>query len=98
MIRAAYAFQSQGLGKAVLVGREELVAENMRLAGLDPDEAKLEVLNARLSQHNPEFVDFLYERLQRRGYLRRDVLRLINQDRNSFAACYGRAAATPTAW
>src|SRR6185312_685983 len=32
--------------------------------------------------------DFLYGRLQRWGYLRRDVLRLINQDRNSFAASY----------
>jgi malate dehydrogenase (oxaloacetate-decarboxylating)(NADP+) len=88
VIRAAHAFQSQGLGKAVLIGREELVDENMRAAGLDPAEAKLEVLNARLSRHNSEFVDFLYERLRRRGYLRRDVLRLINQDRNSFAACY----------
>ncbi|HEY1750394.1 MAG TPA: NADP-dependent malic enzyme [Caulobacteraceae bacterium] len=88
VIRAAHAFQSQGLGQAVLIGREALVEENMRAAGLDPAEAKLEVLNARLSRHNPEFVDFLYERLSRRGYLRRDVLRLINQDRNSFAACY----------
>ncbi|MFI4934004.1 MAG: NADP-dependent malic enzyme [Caulobacterales bacterium] len=86
VIRAAYAFQSQGLGKSVLVGREDLVKENMIAAGLDPDEAKLEVLNARLSDRNPEFVDFLYERLKRQGYLRRDVLRLINQDRNSFAA------------
>jgi malate dehydrogenase (oxaloacetate-decarboxylating)(NADP+) len=88
VIRAAYAFQSQGLGQAVLIGREDLVAENMRAAGLDPADANLEVLNARLSRHNPEMVDFLYERLQRSGYLRRDVLRLINQDRNSFAASY----------
>ena len=86
VIRAANAFQSQGFGKALLVGREELVAENMRAAGLDPAEAKLEVLNARLSPHVSELVDFLYGRLQRFGYLRRDVLRLINQDRNSFAA------------
>ena len=86
VIRAAYAFQAQGLGRAILVGREELVAENMRLAGLDPDEAKLEVINARVSKHNAEFVDFLYARLQRHGYLMRDVQRLINQDRNSFAA------------
>jgi len=86
VIRAAYAFQSQGLGQAVLVGREDLVAENMRLAGLDPDEVKLEVINARVSRHNAEFVEFLYKRLQREGYLLRDVQRLINQDRNSFAA------------
>jgi malate dehydrogenase (oxaloacetate-decarboxylating)(NADP+) len=86
VIRAAFAFESQGLGKAVLVGREDLVEANMRLAGLDPAEAKLEVINARLSQHNPEFVDFVYGRLQRLGFLKRDVQRLIHQDRNTFAA------------
>ncbi|HEY5070905.1 MAG TPA: NADP-dependent malic enzyme [Caulobacteraceae bacterium] len=86
VIRAAYAFQTQGLGKSVLVGREDLITENMRLAGIDPAEAGLEVINARLSSHNAEFVEFLYARLQRQGYLWRDVQRLINQDRNSFAA------------
>jgi malate dehydrogenase (oxaloacetate-decarboxylating)(NADP+) len=86
VIRAAYAFESAGLGHAVLVGREELVRENMVLAGLDPADTKLEVINARLSDRNPEFVDFLYARLARQGYLKRDVQRLINQDRNSFAA------------
>ncbi len=86
VIRAAFAFQNAGLGRAILVGREDLVEENMRLAGLDPAEADLKVVNARVSEHNPEFVEFLYGRLARQGYLKRDVLRLINQDRNSFAA------------
>jgi len=86
VIRAAYAFEAAGLGHAILVGREELVRENMIAAGLDPAESKLEVINARLSDRNPDFVDFLYARLQRQGYLKRDVQRLINQDRNSFAA------------
>ncbi len=86
VIRAAYAFESQGLGQAILVGREELVKENMKLAGLDPNDVKLDIINARISDHNPDFVDFLYGRLQRQGYLKRDVQRLINQDRNSFAA------------
>ncbi len=86
VIRAAYAFESAGLGHAVLVGREDLVRENMILAGLDPADTNLEVINARVSDHNPQFVDFLYARLARQGYLLRDVQRLINQDRNSFAA------------
>jgi malate dehydrogenase (oxaloacetate-decarboxylating)(NADP+) len=86
VIRAAYAFQTQGLGEAILVGREQLVRENMELAGLDPNEVDLKVINARLSDRNPDYVDFLYARLQREGYLKRDVQRLINQDRNSFAA------------
>src|SRR5579859_5620586 len=86
VIRAAYAFQNAGLGSAILIGREELVHENMLAVGLDPAEAKLEILNARLSHRNAAYVDHLYERLQRVGYLRRDVQRLINQDRNAFGA------------
>jgi malate dehydrogenase (oxaloacetate-decarboxylating)(NADP+) len=86
VIRAAYAFQTEGLGQSILVGREELVRENMRSVGLNPDDCPFEIVNARLSHRNGEFVDFLYERLHRDGYLRRDVQRLINQDRNSFAA------------
>jgi malate dehydrogenase (oxaloacetate-decarboxylating)(NADP+) len=87
VIRAAAAFQSQGFGKAILIGREDLVHENMVRAGLDPAAADLEIVNARVSKHNDEFLEYLYARLQRSGYLKRDVLRLINQDRNSFAAC-----------
>ena len=86
VIRAAYAFQSAGLGQAVLVGREDLVLENMAVAGLDPKDTGLEIINARLSHRNPEYVDYLYSRLARQGFLKRDVQRLINQDRNSFAA------------
>jgi malate dehydrogenase (oxaloacetate-decarboxylating)(NADP+) len=86
VIRAAYAFEQAGLGKAILIGREDLVHENMRAAGLDPAEVGLEILNARLSHRNPAYVDHLYARLQREGYLRRDVQRLINQDRNAFGA------------
>jgi malate dehydrogenase (oxaloacetate-decarboxylating)(NADP+) len=86
VIRAAYAFESAGLGQAILIGREELVHENMRKVGLDPAEVSLEILNARLSHRNAAYVDYLYARLQREGYLSRDVQRLINQDRNAFAA------------
>ena len=34
-----------------------------------------------------EYADFLYSRLQRQGYLRRDCLRMVRTDRNIFAAC-----------
>jgi malate dehydrogenase (oxaloacetate-decarboxylating)(NADP+) len=86
VIRAAYAFAAEGLGKPILVGREELVRSNMKLVGLNPDEINIEIANARLSDRSPDFIDFLYARLQRHGYLARDVQRLIHQDRNSFAA------------
>ena len=59
---------------------------SLRLVGVDPTECGLEIVNARVSERNAEYVEFLYSRLQREGYLVRDVQRLINQDRNSFAA------------
>ena len=85
VIRAAFAFQSQGLGRAVLVARDDIARRNMRDLGLPQDE--LEIWNARLSDRNMDYADWLYERLQRRGYLRRDVQRLVNNDRNVFSAC-----------
>jgi malate dehydrogenase (oxaloacetate-decarboxylating)(NADP+) len=33
------------------------------------------------------YTDYLYSRLQRKGYLHRDCQRLINTDRNHFGAC-----------
>jgi malate dehydrogenase (oxaloacetate-decarboxylating)(NADP+) len=58
----------------------------MAQVGIDPEESRLEIVNARRSERNAEYVEFLYRRLQRRGMLQRDAQRLINQDRNSFAA------------
>ncbi len=86
VIRAAHAFRTQGFGEPVLVGRSELVEQNMRLVGLDPAEVQIEVINARTSEKAHAYTDRLYDRLSRQGYLKRDVQRLINQDRNSFAA------------
>ena len=85
VIRAAYAFQESGLGRAVLIGREELVRANMAQVGV-PESAKLNIVNARLSEHNALYADYLYKRLQRFGLLYRDVQRLVNQDRNVFGA------------
>ena len=62
------------------------VPDAARLAGLNPAEMDLEIVNARLTDKNQVYTDFLYERLQRSGYLRRDCQRLINNDRNVFAA------------
>lgn len=85
VIRAALSFVAQGLGRAILVGREERVAQTARNAGLELGEA-IEVHNAKLSSRNAVYAQFLFERLQRKGFLFRDCQRLINTDRNHFAA------------
>src|SRR5277367_1144224 len=86
VIRAAYSFVTQGLGTAILVGREERVRAVAQQSGFDLAEKGIEIHNARLSQRNSIYAQFLYERLQRRGYLFRDCQRMINQDRNYFAS------------
>jgi len=87
VIRAAVSFVAQGLGTAILVGREERVRERAEAAGIDFEGREgIEIHNARLSKRNPAYAQYLYERLQRKGYLLRDCQRLINQDRNYFAA------------
>ena len=86
VIRAAYSFVNQGLGTAILVGREDRVRAVAERSGFDLAEKGVEIHNARLSKRNALYAQFLYERLQRHGFLFRDCQRLINQDRNSFAA------------
>jgi len=86
VIRAAWGFKQAELGTPILVGREDLIRHNAAEAGLNFDDLGIEIANARLSHLNADYTDWLYERLQRRGYLRRDVQRMINQDRNYFGA------------
>jgi len=85
-IRAAYAFLNAGYGHPVLIGRENRVAEQMEKLGLPLVEG-IEITNAKLSRSTDEYIDFLYGRLQRRGYLYRDCERMVKRDRNVFGAC-----------
>lgn len=85
VIRAAHSFQQRGMGKAILIGRVKPIKGNMELLGIE-DDGSLEILNARLFDRNAEFAEHLYMRLRRKGFLRRDVQRLVNNDRNVFSA------------
>ena len=86
MIRAANSFATAGLGKAILIGRETEIANTLNASGLELHE-EVEILNARITDRNVDYANFLYERLQRNGFLFRDCQRFVNQDRNVFAAC-----------
>ncbi len=87
VMRAALSYVNQQLGTAILLGREEQMRETAEKAGVDLNRPGIEIVNARLSTRNEAYTDYLYARLQRQGYLYRDVQRLINNDRNHFAAC-----------
>ncbi|HYA80027.1 MAG TPA: phosphate acyltransferase, partial [Methylocystis sp.] len=85
VIRAAVAFVNEGLGRAILVGREDRVKQAAERAGLELGDG-LEIHNAGLSSRNAAYAQLLYERLQRKGFLLRDCQRLVNNDRNHFGA------------
>ena len=86
VIRAANSFANHGLGTPILVGRDDQICETANSQGIEihPD---IQIRNARLSERNTIYADFLYKRLQRRGFLLRDCQRLVNTDRNIFGAC-----------
>jgi malate dehydrogenase (oxaloacetate-decarboxylating)(NADP+) len=85
-IRAAMVFRNAGYGEPILIGRDDVVTRTMEGLGIRGADA-LEIHNARLSRRNKHYTDYLYKRLQREGKLYRDCQRMVNQDRNVFAAC-----------
>jgi malate dehydrogenase (oxaloacetate-decarboxylating)(NADP+) len=87
MMRSAVAYANQELGTALLLGREDRMRETAEREGIDLDRPGIQLVNARLSKRTGAYTDYLYARLQRKGYLFRDAQRLINNDRNHFAAC-----------
>ena len=86
VIRAAMAFRNAGYGEPILVGREHRIRETIEKLGLEGAE-DIPVTNAKVSDHNEQYIDFLYKKLQREGALRRDCQRMVNLDRNVFGAC-----------
>ena len=84
-IRAAHSYFSQGFGVPILVGNAEAVREQFRALGMSL-RPEYEIVDMRKSPHLEEFTNYLYARLQRRGYLRRDCQRLAANERNIFGA------------
>ncbi len=84
VIRAAAAFQNSGMGKALLVGRPEVVKQGFRRAGID--EKLLEIRVPHSAEDAAAYTDALYKRIQRRGGLYRDAVRMVTNDRNIYAA------------
>ena len=86
VIRAAASFVHEGLGAALLVGREEPIRQSAKNLGIELGSG-IQIINAALSKRNTVYANHIYERLQRQGYLFRDCQRMVNQDRNTFASC-----------
>ncbi|MBR9650434.1 NADP-dependent malic enzyme [Thalassovita aquimarina] len=86
VLRAAVQYQRAGLGKALVVGREPDVKQKLEAAGMGDAVRELEVVNAANTRHLDTYKDFLYRRLQRRGFDRHDIHRLAARDRHVFSS------------
>ncbi|MFM5931382.1 MAG: NADP-dependent malic enzyme [Novosphingobium sp.] len=86
VLRAAIQYRDFGYGEPVLVGRTEAVKAKLAELGVSKPDS-YEIHNSAVSPHVGAMVEMLYDRLQRRGFLERDVRRMVNQDRNVFASC-----------
>ncbi len=85
VIRAANSFLDEGLGQPILIGRKKEIAKGFDKLGI-PYRDEFEIYKPGSSERDSDYTDFLYGRLQRRGYMYRDCRRMVNTDRNIYAA------------
>jgi len=86
VLRAAVSYTRSGLGDAVVVGREDDVKAKLEAAGMGEAVAEIEIVNAANTPHLEPYKEFLYGRLQRKGFDQKDVHRMAASDRHVFAA------------
>ena len=86
VLRAAVMYQREGFGNAIVVGRESVVKTKLKEAGLGDAVAEIEIVNAATTPHLDTYKEYLYNRLQRKGFDQTDVLRLAGRDRHVFGS------------
>ena len=84
IIRVAAMWRDNGYGTPILIGKEKIVLENMKEANIDPKGIK--IYNAAISEENNKYADYIYSKLQRKGVLHSDCVRMVKTDRNVFAS------------
>ena len=86
VLRAAVSYQRSGYGRALVVGREQDVKDKLEAEGLGDAVRELRIVNAANTDYLDTYKDFLYARLQRKGFDRQDIHRLAARDRHVFAS------------
>ena len=85
VIRAAVQWRDNKYGTPILVGRADKVKESMKRMGVK-DTSGITITNASLVENLEPYINHVYKRLQRQGFLKRDCARLVKNDRNIFSA------------
>ncbi len=87
MLKAAIAFKNSKLGMPILIGKEELIKEQIKKIGYNED-FDIEIVNSKDKIKREKYVKYLFKKLQReQGMLEWDCDRLIRNDRVIWSAC-----------
>lgn len=87
VIKAAQMMRDDKYGHPIIIGRDHKILPIMQNMGGNSDLHGITIMNAAITPDLNKYIDFLYGKLQRQGYLYRDCARLVKSDRNIFAAC-----------
>ena len=80
MLKAAVAYKNSRLGTPIVIGNEKRVKEQLKEIGLD-ENYDIKIVNSTDKNKRELYTKKLYNKLQRKGLLERDVDRLIRNDR-----------------
>ena len=87
MLKAAIAFKNSKLGIPILIGKEELIKEQIKKIGYN-ENFDIEIVNSKDKLKREKYVKYLFKKLQReQGMLERDCDRLVKNDRVIWASC-----------
>ena len=87
MLKAAIAFKNSKLGTPILIGKEELIKNQIKKIGYN-ENFDIEIVNSKDTAKREKYVKYLFKRLQReKGMLEWDCDRLIRNDRVIWASC-----------
>ncbi len=87
VIKAAMMLRDEHYGSPILVGRHSKIDPIVQTLGEGYFLENIKVMNAAINNNLSQYIDYLYKKLQRKGYLYRDCARLVKSDSNIFAAC-----------
>ncbi len=86
-LKAAIAFKNSKLGIPILIGKEELIKEQVKKIGYS-ENFDIEIINSKDTPKREKYVKYLFKKLQReQGMLEWDCDRLIRNDRVIWASC-----------
>ncbi len=87
VIKAAMMMRDENYGTPIIVGRNAKINPIVESMGDGYSLDGIKVINAATNPNIDKYIDKLYTKLQRKGYLRRDCARMVTTDRNVFSAC-----------